>query len=289
MDPEKIMKNKEYTKNEIKSRKSDPDVILNKERKMIELVGFSSLPAQLCRKVFQRPFEFSILVVGGSGLGKSTLISSMFLTDIYGKEKQKKIDKTVTIETHKVQLEENGVKLNLTIIDTPGFGDAIDNTKCCDPIVEYVEKQFNEFLQSETSTERGQEPDLRVNTCLYFIAPSGHGLKRIDVDFMKRLHKKVNIIPVIGKADVLTKTELEAFKNMIMLQLKECDISLYNFKENIVNKSLPLAMIGSNTILENENGVRVRVRKYPWGTVFIEIRITPTSCYYAKCSYQRTC
>jgi septin 7 len=27
-----------------------------------------------------------------------------------------------------VEIEERGVKLRLTVVDTPGFGDAIDNT-----------------------------------------------------------------------------------------------------------------------------------------------------------------
>ena len=40
---------------------------------------------------------------------------------------------------------------------------------------------------------------------------------------MKKLDEKVNIIPVIGKADVLTKTELEAFKNKVGLIRKEID------------------------------------------------------------------
>ena len=122
------------------------------------------------------------------------------------------MEKTMTVETHRVELEENGVMLSLTVADTPGYGDAVDSTNCFDPIIEHVEEQFNKFLESETSIERVKQPDSRVHACLYFIAPSGHGLKRMDVEFMKRLHDKVNIIPVIGKADVLTKTELEAFK-----------------------------------------------------------------------------
>ena len=35
-------------------------------------------------------------------------------------------------------------------------------------------------------------PDGRVHACLYFIAPSGHGLKPLDVEFMQRLHDKVS-------------------------------------------------------------------------------------------------
>ena len=183
---------------------------------MKDFVGFSSLPSQLARRVFHRPFEFNLLVVGGSGLGKSTFINSMFLTDIYTQEKdEKKIRKTVTIETRKVEAKENDISLNLSVTDTPGFGDAIDNSSCCDVIVDFVEKQFKLNMENETTIERGKHGDSLVHACLYFISPSGHGLKRIDVEFMRRLAERVNIIPVIGKADVLTKTELEAFRQMV--------------------------------------------------------------------------
>ena len=59
-----------------------------------------------------------------------------------------------------------------------------------------------------------------------------------------------------------------------MLMLKEYHISLYKFTDNTINDCLPLAMVGSNTFIENEKGQRVRVRKYPWGTVFIENKVS---------------
>ena len=40
-------------------------------------------------------------------------------------------------------------------------------------------------------------------------------LKPIDVKFMKMLHEKVNIVPVIGKADSLTKTEIGKLKKKV--------------------------------------------------------------------------
>jgi septin 7 len=91
----------------------------------------------------------------------------------------------------------------------------VNNTDCWDPITEYVEEQFNKFLEAETQVNRVLVPDTRIHACLYFIAPSGHGLKSIDVEFMRRLHDKVNIIPVIGKSDACTKEELILFKKKV--------------------------------------------------------------------------
>lgn len=47
---------------------------------------------------------------------------------------------------------------------------------------------------------------------MYFITPNGHGLKSIDLVCMKKLDSKVNIIPVIAKADTINKKELASFK-----------------------------------------------------------------------------
>ena len=69
----------------------------------------------------KKGFEFSLMVVGESGLGKSTLINSMFLTDIYQSQKTApKLPQTLNIQAQKVKLVENDVHLTLTVVDTPG-------------------------------------------------------------------------------------------------------------------------------------------------------------------------
>ncbi|KAG5856650.1 hypothetical protein ANANG_G00010160 [Anguilla anguilla] len=222
------------------------------------------------------------MVVGESGLGKSTLINSLFLTDLYSPEypgPSHRIKKTVQVEQSKVLVKEGGVQLLLTIVDTPGFGDAVDNSNCWQPVIDHIDSKFEDYLNSESRVNRRQMPDNRVHCCLYFIAPSGHGLKPLDIEFMKRLHEKVNIIPLIAKADTLTPEECQQFKKQIMREIQEHKIKIYEFPETddeeenkLVKKikdRLPLAVVGSNTIIE-VNGKRVRGRQYPWGVAEVE-------------------
>ncbi|CAB3239900.1 unnamed protein product [Arctia plantaginis] len=257
-----------------------------KTKELDGYVGFANLPNQVYRKAVKKGFEFTLMVVGESGLGKSTLINSLFLTDVYDKDKHPgpslRVKKTVGVETSVVILKENGVNLTLTIVDTPGFGDAVDNSNCWQPVIDFVESKYEEFLNAESRvTRKAAPPDTRVHCCLYFIAPSGHGLKPLDVEFMQRLGDKVNIIPVIAKADTMTPEECKDFKEQIMKELNQHKIKIYDFPESTgeegegadaaraLRTRVPFAVVGANTVIETE-GRRVRGRKYPWGIAEVE-------------------
>lgn len=258
-------------------------------------VGFANLPNQVHRKSVKKGFEFTLMVVGESGLGKSTLVNSLFLTDLYPErvipdaiEKQKQ---TVKLEASTVEIEERGVKLRLTVVDTPGFGDAIDNSDSFSAILEYIDEQYERFLRDESGLNRRNIVDNRIHCCFYFISPFGHGLKPLDVEFMKKLHSKVNIVPVIAKADCLTKKEILRLKCRIMQEIEDHGIKIYplpdcdsdedeDYKEQVkqLKEAVPFAVCGANTLLEVK-GKKVRGRLYPWGVVEVE---NPEHCDFIK-------
>lgn len=274
------------TKDDNTSKESTPEIVKErpKPKELDGYVGFANLPNQVYRKAVKKGFEFTLMVVGESGLGKSTLINSMFLTEIYNSTDYpgptQRLKKTVAVETTRVMLKENGVNLLLTMVDTPGFGDAVDNSNCWTPIIEFIESKYEDFLNAEARVTRKLTPDQRVHCCLYFIQPSGHGLKSLDIEFMKRLCDKVNIIPVIAKADTLTADECALFKKQILNEIAQHKIKIYEFpdtseedEEHKLNKSLkervPFAVVGSNVVIEVD-GKKVRGRKYPWGIAEVE-------------------
>lgn len=261
----------------------------------IGYVGFANLPNQVHRKSVKKGFEFTLLVVGESGLGKSTLVNSLFLADLYPERHipsaSEKISQTVKIDASTVEIEERGVKLRLTVVDTPGFGDSLNSEDCFKPIIQYIDEQFERYLHDESGLNRRHIIDNRVHCCFYFINPSSHGLKPLDISFMKAVHHKVNIVPVLAKADTLTKKEVTSLKRKIMDQIDEFGINIYplpdcdsdeddEYKEQCrqLKEAVPFAVVGSSESFE-VNGRKVRGRRYPWGVVEVE---NPDHCDFIK-------
>ncbi|XP_003388905.1 PREDICTED: septin-1-like [Amphimedon queenslandica] len=249
---------------------------------MSNSLGFHNLPFLAHRKSVKKGFEFTIMVVGESGLGKSTLVRSLFLTNLFGNKTcppaAERIKPTPSIDATTVDIEEKGVKLRLTVVDTPGFGDAVDNRECWQPIIDFINEKYDQYFKDESGINRRNIEDHRVHCCLYFISPSGHGLKPLDIAFMKELHNLVNIIPVIAKSDTLTQTEVRTLKTRILQEISDNGIRIYNGEIDEEDDSpeirelrdaIPMAVVGSTTLLEVGNK-RVRGRLYPWGVVEIE-------------------
>ncbi|KAL1627886.1 Cell division control protein 11 [Diplodia seriata] len=252
------------------------------------------------KKNVKKGIQFCLMVCGASGTGRTTFVNTLCGQDVLNHkdsddpanahvEEGVRI-KPVTVGTildpvsaAKLELDEEGTRISLTIVDTPGFGDQIDNEASFGEIVGYLERQYDDILAEESRIKRNPRfRDNRVHVLLYFITPTGHGLRELDIELMKRLSPRVNVIPVIGKADSLTPAELAEFKKLVMEDIEHYRIPVYNFpydieeddedtvEENAELRGLmPFAIVGAEDFVD-VGGKKVRARQYPWGVVEVE-------------------
>ncbi|EPE02523.1 cell division control protein 3 [Ophiostoma piceae UAMH 11346] len=256
-------------------------------RKLTGYVGFANLPNQWHRKSVRKGFNFNVMVVGESGLGKSTLVNTLFNTSLYPPKEPKGpsldiIPKTVTIQSISADIEEAGVRLRLTVVDTPGFGDFVNNDESWRPIVDNIEQRFDAYLDAENKVNRMNIVDNRIHACVFFIQPTGHSLKPLDIEVMKRLHTKVNLIPVIAKSDTLTDEEITAFKRRILADIQHHKVQIFEgpryelddeetiAENNEILSKVPFAVVGATNEITNADGRKVRGRRYPWGVIEVD-------------------
>ncbi|XP_042620361.1 septin 10 isoform X2 [Cyprinus carpio] len=242
-------------------------------------VGFDSLPDQLVNKSTSQGFCFNILCIGETGIGKSTLMDTLFNTNFENFESSH-FEPKVKLRAQTYDLQESNVRLKLTVVNTVGFGDQMNKQESYQHIVDYIDTQFESYLQEELKIKRSLHNyhDSRIHACLYFIAPSGHSLKSLDLVTMKKLDSKVNIIPVIAKADTISKSELHRFKIKIMSELVSNGVTIHQFPiddetvakiNTTMNGHLPFAVVGSTEEV-NIGSKMVKARQYPWGVVQVE-------------------
>ncbi|SCZ90883.1 BZ3500_MvSof-1268-A1-R1_Chr1-3g02346 [Microbotryum saponariae] len=249
-------------------------------------IGIANLPNQRHKIVAKRGGHFTLMVVGEAGLGKTTLINTLFSTELapvkdYSRRFVKQMDKTTEIDIIKAELEEKLFKVKLTVIDTPGFGDYVNNRDSWMPIVDFIDDQHESYMRQEQQPQRGEKLDMRVHACLYFIRPTGHTLKSLDIEIMKRLGTRVNLIPIVAKADTLTPHDLAEFKQRIRLVIKAQGIRVYQppieaddeasaEHAKVLAAAMPFSIIGSTQEVTTADGRVVKGRDYLWGVAEVE-------------------
>ncbi|CAO3625537.1 unnamed protein product [Mucor fragilis] len=189
--------------------------------------------------------HFNVMVVGFSGVGKTSFVRTLLETlsldqantiannggkkrrDSFMSENssvlvqeqlQGPIERTTQPYTISREIEvEKKERIILTIIDTPGFGAEYLVDKQLHDITKYIEHQFDLTLQEESKVKRNPKAvDTQVHCCLYFIDPKKSALDEFDIRILKRLSNRVNVIPIIGKADNLTLAQRNRLKPSII-------------------------------------------------------------------------
>lgn len=169
--------------------------------------------------------RLNIMVAGQSGVGKTTLLRAL----VYGMCRHYKqlnqwqaflqregaeVTKTKAGKPHEIARLtfkwSKATSFIVTIIDSCGYGDDLDETKTFLPLQEYIHGKFKEWKESQdiSRTPILQSNDPRVHCLLYFLLPTR--FRKNDEVHMKNLCEYVPIVPVISKADTLSVPEVNS-------------------------------------------------------------------------------
>lgn len=255
------------------------------------------------KKQLKRSIVFNMLIAGKPGVGRSTLINSLCGRNIvHGGTSCSKIDKfysnqesldlddiskneiPVSLRHEVVELEDDhGIKIQLNLTDTINLNNNLNSQPDIELVKNFITSHFDDVLLEENRLKRNPRfRDSRIHVCLYLIEPTGHGLKEFDVEFMRSIGERCNVLPIICKSDTLTESELKLNKRLIIQDIKLHNIPVYDFGSandedyeynEYLNGLLPFAVIGSNETF-NVNNEEVRGRKYEHftqGSVILDI------------------
>ena len=139
-------------------------------------------------------------------------------------------------------------------------------------------------MLQEQQPRRNDKIDLRVHACLYFIRPTGHTLKPLDIEVMKRLSSRVNLIPVVAKADTLSPGDLARFKARVRSVIEAQGIKIYQppgeeddeqaaHHARTLMAAMPFSVIGSEKDVKVQNGSETKIvkgRQYELGVAEVE-------------------
>lgn len=208
---------------------------------------------QLTREWRRAGINFRVMLVGESGLGKTTFTRALLrpyvpehlldrgqLAEGLGEPVRAR---TVGIQEITHPVENDGFPVEFEIIDCPGYGDSVDSTGWIDNIVDYITRRFSAHYEAlgspprqdgEHTSMNALQRDGLVHVCLYFIA--AHRLKGVDLEFMRRLEPYVNLVPVIAKSDTMTLAERDAFRRLIIAELRANSVRIFNLSDDSIEK-----------------------------------------------------
>ncbi|KAJ8080546.1 hypothetical protein PM082_017379 [Marasmius tenuissimus] len=121
------------------------------------------------------------------------------------------------------------VQLALTLVDTPSIVPA-PSPAVTEDVLRFVESRLAEAV--DTSSRAGL-----MHLCIYFLdlSPS-YPLPRHHIDTICRLSARVNVLPVIAKADTLSNQQLRAMKDVVRRDLADAGIGFGIFDQEVVSK-----------------------------------------------------
>ena len=223
------------------------------------------LRKQVLDELETRGESISIMVVGETGLGKTSLLSSLFQTDLVWPEVDsvpaRRPLPTASIKEINVPFDLDGVPFNARLIDSPGYGEGTDLKRSYALVTRYLHGRLHAAMEQEARVDRvatgtptawEEQP---VDVILYFFAP--HRCKGADLELLSRLKGKVSIVPILAKADTMTTDELVDFRERVSEAVEAAGVACAHPPVAVICAARP-------------GGGEPRGREYPWGVALSE-------------------
>lgn len=267
---------------------------------MTKEVGFGSLSNHFLQRSRKDGSDFNLLVVGPAGCGKSTLLSNLYHQDILPADRRRnaRIADAVEFIEHESEIVEAGVALRLKVTEVLGYGELSfgktrQNALKIQKILKHVDEKHKEhferenYAQSMKKSSAATNRDQLYHAAIVFVQPQRNlNINVTDIDLLKALQGRVNVIPVIGKADTYINEELTRIKANLKKSLHEAKILLFPnitdhtdddwvIKEAVdVRSHCPFTTIAARPS-EAHNGARFR--QYPWGLISVDSPLSRTA------------
>ncbi|KAI5167191.1 septin 7 [Nematocida sp. AWRm78] len=212
----------------------------------------NTLPKQIIRSIEQKPINYNIIVMGESYSGKSSLIKNIFclgespqanwcddllhevcdmagtanpLAQLTGTHSINLEKNNTSISASRYTINENGIRMNLTVYEIGGIGDSVYNSFDWVPAKNLIMNRYEEYHMEEDSGIL--DNDKRIHACLYMLSPTTN-MREIDITSMYEMGQIVNVIPIIGKADMLSDEQYKEMKERIFSTLISNKVQLFD-------------------------------------------------------------
>lgn len=219
-------------------------------------------------------------MIGENGTGKKSFINTLCEKPVYQIQDHVANDDIFRIVTDEVIIRRE-FPIRMNIHRTCNFGFGCDNSRTSTELANFLDDKFERKFNDETRIDRSKKsPEEIVHLVILLINPTSTGLKPLEIDVIKKIEKKCNLMICIAKSDLLNQDEILQQKSIINNSLFNNGLEIFGFDQYTmgdevdmelkeyyqeIKAMVPFSIITSNTPnfeCRNKLGKSIDINRY---------------------------